>query len=144
MNDCMESTIIIGGGIIGLSTAYYLASSANSSSESYCISVVDSSPAAFVAASGGATGILGDYGFEPEAEALGVLSWNLHKELAEAYDGPQSWGFSDIVIQNLYNKSQHAAPIEAPNKSVSLPSWFKGSDEYGATFEYGADHAARM
>ena len=74
MNDCKESTIIIGGGIIGFSTAYYLASLANLLNNPHCISVVDSSPAVFVAASGGATGILGDYGFEPEAEALGVLS----------------------------------------------------------------------
>ncbi|KAL9124675.1 MAG: hypothetical protein Q9217_006020 [Psora testacea] len=141
MTTCKESTIIVGGGMVGVSTAYYLASAAQSLAKSHCISVVESSPAVFAAASGGGTGVLGDYGFEPEADELGVLSWHLHKELARIHDGPKNWGYSDIVIQTLHNRTQNLAAKQAGHEGAPLPSWFTNSDDIVANFDYGPDHA---
>jgi len=134
----------VGGGVIGLSTAYYLASSQPKSSPPECIYVVDSSLQLFAAASGGATGILGNYGFKPEADALGKLSWDLHKQLAADHGGRREWGFSCIVIRKMHYKDQIPSPAKNDLAEGGLPSWFKNSEEYANEIVANHTSAARM
>lgn len=73
-----NTTVILGGGIIGLSTAYYMArDQLTESNHLPHIAILDSESNLFAGASGGGTGIIGDYAFKPEVAELGTLSWEL-------------------------------------------------------------------
>lgn len=84
-------TFILGTGIIGLSTAYYLSLSPSTPPSS--IHLVDPSPTLFASASGFAGGFLAEDWFGAELEELGRLSFSLHRELAEQYGGREKWGY---------------------------------------------------
>lgn len=83
------STVIVGGGIIGSSIAYYL--SANEAHGE--IHVIDQSPELFSSASGFAAGFLARDWFGPSLASLGALSFDLHQELAAEHGGDRKWGF---------------------------------------------------
>lgn len=84
-----SNTIILGAGIIGLSTAYYLAKHQQPST----IHLVEPSPELFASASGYAGGFLARDWFGPGVSSLGALSFDEHRRLAKAYDGASRWGY---------------------------------------------------
>ena len=86
------STVILGAGIIGCATAYYLSHSGNTKPDT--IHIVEASPELFASASGKAGGFLASDWFSPATASLGALSFNLHKELADEYGGKENWGYS--------------------------------------------------
>lgn len=86
----MTNTAILGTGIIGLSTAYYLSLTQGPST----IHLVDPSPVLFSSASGFAGGFLSRDWFAEEASELGVLSFEEHRRLAEEHGGSEKWGYS--------------------------------------------------
>lgn len=86
------STVIIGAGIIGCSTAYYLSRSEQTRSDS--IHLVEASPELFSSASGKSGGFVAEDWFGPATASLGALSFRLHKELAEEFGGYGQWGYS--------------------------------------------------
>ncbi len=128
--------VIVGGGIIGLSTAYYL-SQARKSGRS--ITIVDSAARLFAGASGKANGILGDYGFEREAEPLGKLSWELHQQLASVHRGQAVWSYRDVMIYDMRHAAPDGSALLAP-----LPAWFKDLERHASTLLPDHEHAARM
>ena len=85
------STVIIGAGIIGTSTAYYLSQSETFRGE---IHLVEASPHLFASASGYAAGFLARDWFSPPLAKLGQLSFDLHQQLAEEHNGYERWGYS--------------------------------------------------
>ena len=86
-----SQTAILGTGIIGLSTAYYLSLSPSTPPSS--IHLIDPSPVLFASASGFAGGFLAEDWFAASLEELGKLSFRLHRELAEAEGGREKWGY---------------------------------------------------
>ena len=130
------STVIIGAGIIGTSTAYYL-----SQSETYRgkIHLVEASPQLFASASGSAGGFLARDWFCPSLAALGALSFDLHKKLAEENDGHEKWGYSNSWSTSLEESvgaangadwlregaSRSIAAAGTSNVSGSGPTWLK-------------------
>lgn len=82
-------TVILGGGIIGSSIAYYL-SFQNPNEE---IHIIESSSQLFSAASGYAAGFLAKDWFAPSLTPLGALSFDLHHELAVQNGGAEKWGY---------------------------------------------------
>lgn len=86
----MANTVIIGSGIIGVSTAYYLSQHQPAST----IHLVEASPELFASASGYAGGFLAKDWFGPGVASLGALSFDQHRKLAEKYDGAAKWGYS--------------------------------------------------
>jgi glycine/D-amino acid oxidase-like deaminating enzyme len=80
---------ILGAGIIGLSTAFYLCRHIPGSS----IHLVEPSPTFFASASGFASGILKKDGFQPVVASLAKFSFDEHRELAELYGGKEKWGY---------------------------------------------------
>src|SRR5277367_3308082 len=82
--------IILGAGIIGTSTAYYLSQTQTPSS----IHLVEPSPTLFASASGYAGGFLAKDWFSPSVAALGALSFEEHRRLAEEHNGREKWGYS--------------------------------------------------
>ena len=92
-------TVIIGAGIIGLSTANYLSESGSSAAES--VHLVEASPELFASASGFAGGFLAADWFAPPLANLGQLSFDLHKQLAERHNGHEVWGYSQSTSTSL-------------------------------------------
>ncbi|KAK0656501.1 FAD dependent oxidoreductase [Cercophora newfieldiana] len=92
----MSSTVVIGAGIIGLSTAYYLSDHQPPST----IHLVESSPELFSSASGYAGGFLAKDWFKSQLLSLGALSFELHKKLAAAHSGREKWHYSPTTSFN--------------------------------------------
>ena len=62
-----DTTVILGGGIIGLSTAYYMINDQTASSgQSPNIIILDSASKLFASVSGGSTGITGDFALKSD------------------------------------------------------------------------------
>jgi len=115
MTAAATHTVIVGSGIIGISTAYYLSHlnlKGNSAAVSdgdvqdpeqeHHIHLVDPAPVLFEhVASGKAGGFLARNWFSSSAAELGALSFDLHKKLAEQFDGRKKWGWSQSAVINL-------------------------------------------
>jgi glycine/D-amino acid oxidase-like deaminating enzyme len=93
-----RSVVILGAGVIGLSTAYYLSTSSQPPANIY---VLDSSSNLFQCASGRAAGFIAKDWFDSSLLELGELSFRLHKELADKFDGRRNWGYSGSVALSL-------------------------------------------
>ena len=98
------ATVIIGAGIIGSSTAFYLSQSPSSLDPS-SIHLVEASPKLFDSASGYAAGFLAKDWFSPASSQLGALSFDLHQELAREYGGCEKWGYSSSTAYSLVGQS---------------------------------------
>lgn len=83
------STVILGAGIIGSSIAYYLSATKPHGE----IHIIDQSQELFTSASGFAGGFLARNWFSPSLAPLGVLSFDLHRELAAEHGGGKKWGY---------------------------------------------------
>lgn len=107
---------IIGAGIIGCCTAYYLTRHPKFSNDKYHITIYESNEIA-CAASGKAGGLLANWAFPSQ---LGSLSFDMHKELAEKYDGGKNWDYrvldtisleadirDDIIAKKLNSSSSN-------------------------------------
>ncbi|ENH69689.1 Putative oxidoreductase C1F5.03c [Fusarium oxysporum f. sp. cubense race 1] len=92
----MASTVIVGGGIIGIATAYYLSEHQPGSS----IHLVDSSATLFASASGFAGGFLARDWFHEDLASLGPLSFDEHEKLAKQFDGREKWLYAKSVTVN--------------------------------------------
>ncbi|RDW62111.1 hypothetical protein BP6252_11544 [Coleophoma cylindrospora] len=86
----VDDTVILGAGIIGVATAYYLSSSQNPKS----IHLVEPSPKLFASASGNAGGFLAADWFTSSVAELGRLSFDEHRRIAEEFNGREKWGYS--------------------------------------------------
>jgi glycine/D-amino acid oxidase-like deaminating enzyme len=91
-------TVIIGGGIIGTSVAYYLSEACDDPSS---IHIIESSTKLFSSASGYAGGFLAKDWFSSAAADLGALSFELQKKLAEEHNGSEKWGYSSSTALSL-------------------------------------------
>ncbi|KAI8936972.1 hypothetical protein NX059_006200 [Plenodomus lindquistii] len=103
------TTVILGCGIIGLCTAYYLSESGNT--EPGSIHIVDSSPELFHCASGLAGGYLAADWFAPSVHSLGALSFNLHASLAAAHAGRSTWGYAPSTGISLTQDSESDSAV---------------------------------
>ncbi|KAK5654387.1 hypothetical protein OQA88_7296 [Cercophora sp. LCS_1] len=101
----MSSTVILGAGVIGLSTAYYLSDHQPPSS----IHLVDPSPELFASASGYAGGFLAKDWFASEVASLGALSYELHKQLAADSGGRERWKYSPTTSVNYTQSAENAS-----------------------------------
>ena len=90
------ATVILGGGIIGFSTAYYLSEpELSAGKQEREIHIIDTSSELFASASGYAAGFVARDWFSPDLESLGALSFDLHRKLAEENDGSEQWGYME-------------------------------------------------
>ena len=115
MTAAATHAVIVGSGIIGISTAYYLShltlkenptaisnGDAQDTEREHHIHLVDPTPVLFEhVASGKAGGFLARNWFPSSTAELGALSFDLHKELAEKFDGRKKWGWSQSAVINL-------------------------------------------
>ncbi|KAK2873960.1 hypothetical protein FQN49_001963 [Arthroderma sp. PD_2] len=94
-------TVIVGGGIVGVSIAYFLSGPDIQSKRQREIHVIDSSAELFACASGYAAGFLARDWFAPELQPLGALSFDLHRQLAVEHGGEERWGYMQSSALSL-------------------------------------------
>ncbi|KAL6305779.1 FAD dependent oxidoreductase [Sparassis latifolia] len=106
----MPSTVVLGTGIIGLSTAYALALLTRDTDPAHAIHLVEPSPQLFASASGKAAGFLAKDWFGPAIAPLAALSFDLHRALAAQHNGRDRWGWSESVSYSLDRDAASAPP----------------------------------
>nr|VWP00901.1 Vacuolar protein sorting-associated protein 17 [Ganoderma boninense] len=118
----MPTTVILGAGIIGLSTAHSLARLA---SPDHTIHLVEPAPQLFSSASGKAAGFLAKDWFAPAIAPLGLLSFELHRNLANKHNGHTRWGYSESLSYSLdhaYQSDDSTPPTSGASTSPPVSS----------------------
>lgn len=125
----MSSTVILGTGIIGLSTAYYLSLSQDPST----IHLIDPSPTLFSSASGYAGGFLSRDWFAEEVSELGLLSFEEHKKLAEEHAGGETWGYSVSKSMSYVSHVTAESLRKSGKKGVRGDDWLRAGGSRAET-----------
>ncbi|KAL8939494.1 MAG: hypothetical protein Q9216_003322 [Gyalolechia sp. 2 TL-2023] len=110
------ATVIVGAGIIGTSTAYYLSLSETPPSE---IHLIESSSELFASASGYAAGFIARDWFPPASTPLGQLSFELHRSLAKEHNGYEKWGYSPSTATSLAETIGHGEEVDWMGEGAS-------------------------
>ena len=92
-----KNIIVIGGGIIGSTTAYFLSHHPSFQPAHDRITLLESTAIAG-GASGKAGGLLALWAFP---ESIVPLSFRLHRELAEKHDGQRRWGYRGVGVGQI-------------------------------------------
>ncbi|KAK3361350.1 hypothetical protein B0T24DRAFT_725080 [Lasiosphaeria ovina] len=126
-------TVILGAGIIGLSTTYHLALALRD--QNMPILVAGPSSAVCSGASGQCEGALGKFGFDPQVQPLGELSYKLYSELAARAAVPgaalQSIGYSPLAVHSVFSHEYDPSnprlpfPVTCPEELSKLSSWLR-------------------
>ncbi|KAF2835998.1 hypothetical protein M501DRAFT_1019216 [Patellaria atrata CBS 101060] len=139
-----SSSIILGAGVIGLSTAYYLAVAQHDPGASYnkknrVITVVERCSRIAAGASSQCEGVLGEFGFD-EVEPLARLSIDLYARMAKAYNETGKLGFSKLKTYVIFsdgydpNNSQLIFLVEEQEDLSMLPSWLTVPSDWQTGF----------
>ncbi|RYP20621.1 hypothetical protein DL765_002692 [Monosporascus sp. GIB2] len=136
--------IIIGGGVIGCTTAYYLTRHPSFNPLIHHITLLEATSIA-AAASGKAGGLLGLWAYP---ECIVPLSYRLHSELAAEHGGAERWGYrrldcgqisavvrkADLDSTSTPRKAKSATPTKQDNNGV-LPVAQKESNGHNGQEE---------
>lgn len=127
------NTVVLGAGIIGLSTVYYLAQHQPHGT----IHLVEPSPTLFASASGQAGGFLARDWFVPASESLGALSFDEHARLAAAHDGAARWGYRRSTAVS-YAPRRRGTPEEAGAARQRGEDWLLAGSSRATAASAGA------
>ncbi|KAJ9657346.1 hypothetical protein H2198_004357 [Neophaeococcomyces mojaviensis] len=124
-----KNIVIIGGGIIGSTTAYYLTRHPSYSPAKHRITLLEATGIAS-AASGKAGGLLALWAYP---KAIVPLSFRLHKELADEHGGTDRWGYRPVGVgsielagRKISKDSIRAAPKGVEGKKEEVQTTHKG------------------
>ncbi|RPB20752.1 FAD dependent oxidoreductase [Terfezia boudieri ATCC MYA-4762] len=112
--------VIIGAGIIGTSTAYFL-THLNPTRE---IHILESSPCLFPSSSSRAGGFLAKDWFSSSLTDLGILSFSLHRTLAEKHSGSEKWGYAGSTGLSLITR-RTAETLKPTSAAARGESWLR-------------------
>lgn len=87
--------VIVGGGIIGSSIAYFLSRAKNCPA----VTLLESSKAVAPGASGKAGGFLALDWHGTSTASLAALSYELHRKLAKEHNGAERWGYRQVDVR---------------------------------------------
>ena len=88
--------VIVGGGIIGSSIAYFLSRAKNCPA----VTLLESSKNVAPGASGKAGGFLALDWHGTSTASLAALSYDLHRQLAEENNGAERWGYRQVEVRS--------------------------------------------
>ncbi|KAK0646759.1 FAD dependent oxidoreductase [Cercophora newfieldiana] len=153
MTNAQGPTVILGAGIIGLSTAYHLALALRGQNNP--ILVADPSSGICLGASGQCEGALGEFGFDEQVQPLGKLSYKLYSELAaraKAVSGHafRSVGYSPLIVHTVFSHKYDPSnprlpyPVAGPEELSKLPSWLRVQDSWKGGLINDGSTAARV
>ena len=128
-NTSMPHTVIIGAGIIGVSTAYFLSHAPNRQPD-HKITVLDPCPPAS-GASGKAGGFIARNWAGAATASLAELSFRLHDELAQQHGGAENWGYRRCRAVSVVGRNARGNPMGDLTRSVRLKNVEK-MDSVGA------------
>ncbi|KAK7539839.1 FAD dependent oxidoreductase-like protein [Phyllosticta citribraziliensis] len=117
-----KNIVIIGGGIIGSTSAYFLSHHPAYDPANTTITLLEASQIAG-GASGKAGGLLGLWAYP---SCIVPLSFRLHKELADKHNGAERWGYRGVHCGQIemkgrpVDKGKGAPTTERSGDSVSL------------------------
>lgn len=117
--DGKKNIVIVGGGIIGCTSAYYLTRHPSFDPSKHTITLLEASSIAG-GASGKAGGLLGLWAYP---SSLVPLSYRLHKELAEEHGGADRWGYRAVhcaQVDCVGKKSEKVSNGGSKEENVSL------------------------
>ena len=98
-----QHIIIVGAGIVGVCTAYYIVKHPKFDPEKFHITLIESKRVAG-GASGKAGGLLALWAFP---EQIVSLSFNLHQQLSNEYNGEKEWGYRRLTTVSLEGDISH-------------------------------------
>ncbi|POS85653.1 hypothetical protein EPUL_001441, partial [Erysiphe pulchra] len=107
-----RNIVIIGGGIIGTTTAYFLSRHPSYNPAQHQISIIEATSIAS-AASGKAGGLLALWAYP---SCIVPLSYHLHAELARLHNGAERWGYRPIYCASInatVKKQQHLSQFNS-------------------------------
>lgn len=107
-----KEIVIVGGGIIGCSAAYYLTRHPSYDPAKHKITLLEASEIAG-GASGKAGGLLALWAYPSN---IVPLSYRLHAELAKEHDGESRWGYRRIHVGQLNAKARADIASHDPAK----------------------------
>ncbi|PFH55490.1 hypothetical protein XA68_18168 [Ophiocordyceps unilateralis] len=90
--------VIVGGGIVGCTTAYYLTRHPKFDGALHAVTLLEAASSVAAGASGRAGGLLGLWAYPA---CLVPLSFRLHAQLAEEHDGARRWGYRRLACGSL-------------------------------------------
>ncbi|KAI9872858.1 MAG: hypothetical protein M1830_001117 [Pleopsidium flavum] len=106
-----KDIVIIGGGIIGCTTAYFLTRHPSYDPARHNITLLEASKIAG-GASGKAGGLLALWAYPSN---IVPLSYRLHAELAKEHGGDERWGYRRIHCGQLTAKGRPLGPVNVKN-----------------------------
>jgi glycine/D-amino acid oxidase-like deaminating enzyme len=126
----MPEIVIVGGGIIGLCTAYYLLDSG----ADVGVTIIENVSVANGASSRAAGFIGGGSGWHKEAnQALAALSWEAFEQLAKKLDGAKSYGYRHCAVTGVKvgtgqdeMHSYRQLPAGATASKTNRVPWYNG------------------
>ncbi|WFC94834.1 hypothetical protein MBRA1_001470 [Malassezia brasiliensis] len=118
--------VIVGGGIIGSSIAYFLSRAKNCPA----VTLLESSKAVAPGASGKAGGFLALDWHGTSTASLAALSYELHRKLAKENNGAERWGYRQVDTHNLRLDTSRK-PRAKPKVSWMNPNVFTTTSPMG-------------
>ncbi|OAP61323.1 hypothetical protein AYL99_03524 [Fonsecaea erecta] len=100
-----KSIVIVGGGIIGCTTAYFLTRHPKYNPDLHSIHLLEATGIAS-GASGKAGGLLALWAYP---SCLVPLSFGLHADLAKEHGGEQRWGYRGVGVGQVELKGRHVS-----------------------------------
>lgn len=130
-DDSPQHTIILGSGIMGLCSAYYLLHLSPASSSHHVVTLIENSPSLTIAA--GASSFAGGFlaggpaWHEGPARDLSRLSWECHVEMARELKGEERYGWRESRAAGL----NVGGKGESRSKYRTLPGGVEKKEEVG-------------
>jgi glycine/D-amino acid oxidase-like deaminating enzyme len=112
-----KNIVIIGGGIIGSTSAYFLSRHPSFNPATHTITLLEATRIAG-GASGKAGGLLALWAYP---SSIVPLSYRLHKELAQEHGGAEKWGYRGVHCGQIEAKARalHAPAIDGAKDKVT-------------------------
>ncbi|KAI1325105.1 FAD dependent oxidoreductase [Xylariaceae sp. FL0255] len=141
-----RSIVIVGGGIVGVSTAYFLTRHPMFNSSLHSITLLEASSIA-IGSSGKGGGFIASWA---TPKCIAPLSFKLHKELARDHDGARTWGFrlvyaAEVKLQATQVGTDIHPPSSGATDHPAALDWLaaegiKGYNEIGTPADSGQVH----
>ncbi|GMM49312.1 Tda3 protein [Starmerella bacillaris] len=133
-----QTTVIVGGGIIGASAAFFISRHPSFDPQNHEIVLIEAvAPAC--SASGKAGGLLSKTAFP---QSLGPLSFELHAQLAKEFDGENLWGYRRLSTLSISGTDKpECSPVSLPEELGWLkPNIVESVDYIGGPEEFAQVH----